>query len=153
MINLQKRIVKLDFPFCTLLTAIGEVNIPKGTQWKETILLFDSESQCSLITRELAEKLNFKFIKELTFGADAFVAETKKRSSHVTNVILKLESIRIRIKLLVISNASISIHTPGTKRVAKKLQSAGYQQANKYILNSDIIDDIGIVISALQFSF
>ena len=56
----QKKLVRPDIPSCALATASCQVSKPGELQQLGTRIFFDSGSQCSFITRELAESLKLR---------------------------------------------------------------------------------------------
>jgi len=95
--------------------------------------------------------VNLELSQELTLGINSFGTETKKGIFQVTSVVVKFGARKAKVKLLVIDDVSISIPTLGIEKAASELKAAGYRLSDKY-LNGDVIEDIGIVISALHFS-
>ena len=144
----QKKLVRPDIPSCALATASCQVSKPGELQQLGTRIFFDSGSQCSFITRELAESLKLETFSEVRLGIDAFRSETKEDNFPVVVVSVKLGSKGVQLKLLVVDDLPISISTPGIVAATNELKLAGFELADD--LDSDIVENIGIILGALH---
>ena len=61
----QKKLVRPDIPSCALATASCQASKPGELQQLGTRIFFDSGSQCSFITQELAESLKLENFSEV----------------------------------------------------------------------------------------
>ena len=145
----QKKLVRSDIPSCALATASCQVSKPGELQQLGTRIFFDSGSQCSFITRELAESLKLETFSEVRLGIDAFRSETKEDNFPVVVVSVKLGSKGVQLKLLVVDDLPITISTPGIVAATNELKLAGFELADKH-LHSDIVENIGIILGALH---
>ena len=145
----QKKLVRPDIPSCALATTSCQVSKPGELQQLGTRIFFDSGSQCSFITRELAESLNLETFSEVRLGIDAFQSETKEDNFPVVVVSVKLGSKGVQLKLLVVDDLPITISTPGIVAATNELKLAGFELADKH-LDSDIVENIGIILGALH---
>ena len=132
-----------------MATASCQVSKPGELQQLGTRIFFDSGSQCSFITRELAETLKLETFSEVSLGIDAFRSETKEDNFPVVVVSVKLGSKGVQLKLLVVDDHPITISTHGIVAATNELKLAGFDLADKH-LDSDIVENIGIVLGALH---
>ena len=140
----QKKLVRPDIPSCALATASCQVSEPGELQQLGTRIFFDSGSQCSFITRELAESLKSETFSEVRLGIDEFRSETKEDNFPVVVASVKLGSKGVQLKLLVVDDLPITISTPGIVAATNELKLA-----DKH-LDSDIVENIGIILRALH---
>ena len=147
--NAVQKLVRPDIPSCALATASCQVSKPGELQQLGTRIFFDSGSQCSFITRELAESLKLETFSEVRLGIDAFRSETKEDNFPVVVVSVKLGSKGVQPKLLVVDDLPITISTPGIVAATNELKLAGFELADKH-LDSDIVENIGIILGALH---
>ena len=145
----QKKLVRPDTPSCALATASCQVSNSGELQQLGTRIFFDSGSQCSFITRELAESLKLETFSEVRLGIDVFRSETKEDNFPVVVVSVKLGSKGVQLKLLVVDDLPITISTPGIVAATNELKLAGFELADKH-LDSDIVENIGIILGALH---
>ena len=143
----QKKLVRPDIPSCALARASCQVSKPGELQQLGTSIFFDSGSQCSFITRELAESLKLETFIEVRLGIDAFRLATKEDNFPVVVVSVKLGSKGVQLKLLVVDDLPITISTPGIVAATNELKLAGFELADKH-LDSDIVENIGIILGA-----
>ena len=65
-------------------------------------------------------------------------------------VSVKLGSKGVQLKLLVVDDLPVTISTPGIVAATNELKLAGFELADKH-LDSDIVEDISIILGALHF--
>ena len=114
-------------------------------------LFFDIGSQRSFITTKLKEQLQLSPVDKITMNISAFRQEPVETQNFVVEPVIKLGKRSHKVKVVVVEDLNMAIHTPGLVDTADLLKAKGVNLADKH-LDTDVVSHVDMIIGSDYFS-
>ena len=139
-----------NFPNNVLPTAT--LNVGHCNQQANVRAFFDTGSQHNFISPEVVKRLNLRVIKQVPVNLSTFGNETESCMLDLVKVKIRFGKSKIPLTMLVHDSAAMGyFHSPELYEVAQKLESKGFNLADRHI-TSDALTGIEILIGVDNFT-